>query len=117
VGKGLSVVTLCYLRRTIVFCKELLQQSSLSSVQVSVEVYTLFSELFQILIGFQDVLTGGFSDEQRRAMMDALGQAGSDYRWNYYSNGFAGKSAQLPVPELARFLDLAQKYVEHSLHA
>jgi len=117
VGKGLSVVTLCFLRRTIVFCKELLQQGTLSSVQVSVDVRKLFSEIFQILIGFHDVLTGGFTDEQRRAMMNALGQAGSDYRWNYYSNGFAGESVQLPVSELVTFLDLAQKYVEHSLQA
>ena len=117
VGKGLSVVTLCYLRRTLAFCKDFLQQSTLGSVQVSVEVRKFYTEIFQILTGFQGILTGSFSDEQRRAMMDVLGQAGNDYRWNYYSNGFSGQYAQLSVPELVGFLDLAQKYVEHSLHA
>jgi len=58
-----------------------------------------------------------FSDEQRRSMMDALGQAGSDYRWNYYSEGFSGESIQLPIQDLVAFLDLAQQYVEHSLRA
>src|SRR6185295_10402981 len=72
---------------------------------------------FQILTGFQGTLTGSFNDEQRRATMDALGYAGSDYRWSYYSNGFSGEYSQLPVPELVAFLDLSQKYVEHSLHA
>ena len=117
VGKGLSVVTLCYLRRTIVFCKELLTQSTLSMVQVSIEVRGLYSQIFQILSQFQSTLISSFSDEQRRAMMDALGQAGSDYRWNYYSRGFSGEYAQIPIPELVTFLDLAQKYVEHSLRA
>ena len=117
VGKGLSVVTLCYLRRTIEFCKEFLQQSTLSSVQVNVEIQKLYSEIRQILNRFQGTLTGSFSDEQRRAMMDALGQAGSDYRWNYYSNGLLGEYVQLSLSEFVGFLDLAQQYVEHSLRA
>ena len=117
VGKGLSMVTLCYLRRTIVFCKELLQHSELDSVQVSAEIQELLTQIFQILNSFQGALTGSFSDEQRRAMMDALGQAGTDYRWNYYSNGLSGDFAQVSITKLVAFLDLAQQYVEHSLHA
>jgi hypothetical protein len=117
VGKGLSVVTLCYLRRMIVFCEELLQKSTLDSFEVSIEVQKLFWKVFQILNQFQGTLTGAFSDEQRRAVMDILGRAGSDYRWNYYSNGFSGKYAQLSISEMIAFLNLAQKYVEHSLHA
>ena len=97
VGKGLSVVTLCYLRRTIVFCKELLEQSDLSSVQISVEIQKLYAQIFQILNKFQGTLAGSFSDAQRRAMMDALGEAGSDSRWNYYSHGLSGEKAQLPI--------------------
>lgn len=117
VGKGLSVVTLCYLRRTIVFCKELLKQSDLGSVQISTEIQKLYTQIFQILNKFQGTLAGSFSDEQRRAMMDALGEAGSDSRWNYYSQGLSGETAQLPISELVGFLDLAQQYVEHSLRA
>jgi hypothetical protein len=117
VGKGLSVVTLCYLRRTIVFCKELLKQSDLSAVQISVEIHKLYTQIFQILNNFQGTLAGSFSDEQRRAMMDALGEAGSDSRWNYYSHGLSGEKAQLPISELVAFLNLAQQYVEHSLRA
>ena len=38
VGKGLSVVTLCYLRRTLEFYKDLLRQADLKTVQLSAEV-------------------------------------------------------------------------------
>jgi len=117
VGKGLSVVTLCYLRRNLAFCRELLQQSSISSVQVSIEVQKLYSQLFQILNKFQGTLKSTFSDEARRSIMDALGQAGSDYRWNYYSQGFSGEYTEIQISELVAFLDLAQQYVEHSLQA
>jgi hypothetical protein len=118
VGKGLSVVTLCYLRRYIVFFKDLLKQKwDLSPVYVSKEVLALLAQVSQILIRFQDALKDSFSDEQRRAIMDALGQAGSDYRWNYYSQGFSGEFAQLVIPNMTAFLDLALSYVDHSLHA
>ncbi|HSA99545.1 MAG TPA: hypothetical protein VLE49_02765, partial [Anaerolineales bacterium] len=117
VGKGLSVVTLCYLRRAIVFCKELLQQSVHGPVQVRAEIQNLYSQIFQILHEFQDALASSFSDEQRRAMMDALGQAGSDYRWDYYSHGLSGEYIQLPFLDLVAFLELAQQYVEHTLSA
>ncbi|MFT3892805.1 MAG: hypothetical protein QM730_14330 [Anaerolineales bacterium] len=117
VGKGLSMVTLAYLRRTVVFCKELLQQSEVNSVEVSAEILKLFTQIFQTLNDFKDTLTGSFSDEQRRSMMDELGLAGEDYRWNFYSNGLSGESASLKISEIVAFLDLAQQFAEHSLRA
>ena len=117
VGKGLSVVTLCYLRRAIVFCKELLRQSGLISVQVSIEIEKLFSQILQILNEYRPILTGSFNNETRRSMMDALGQAGNDHRWEYYSHGFSGESAKISIPDVIDFLTLAQQYVEHSLRA
>jgi len=117
VGKGLSVVTLCYLRRNIVFCKRLLEQSALDTVEINADVHEFHSQIFQILRQFQGTLNGSFSDERRRAMMDALGQAGSDNRWKYYSQGFSEEYTQLSIPDVIAFLDLAQHYVEHSLRA
>ncbi len=117
VGKGLSVVTLSYLLRYIVFFKGLLKQETNAAVQLSVEVHEFYSQVFEILNQFMGTLAVSFSDEQRRAMMNALGQAGSDYRWNYYAQGISGEVTQLPTTEVIAFLDLAQQYVEHSLHA
>ena len=117
VGKGLSVVTLCYLRRFIVSCKTLFQESGLSTFQVTVEIEKLFSEVFRILHEFQGILTGPFSDYERRAVMDTLGHAGSNYRWKYYSEGFSEEHIELTLPGILAFLDLAQHYVEHSLRA
>ncbi len=117
VGKGLSIVTLAYLRRTVAFCKELLQQGEVDSVEVSAEIQKLFTAIFQTLKDFKNTLTGSFTDEGRRSMMDALGIAGENYRWNYYSNGLSGDIAQVKVSELVAFLDLSQQFIEHSLRA
>ncbi|HMN59621.1 MAG TPA: hypothetical protein PJ988_04620, partial [Anaerolinea sp.] len=117
VGKGLSVVTLCYLRRTIVFFRELLQGSGLDTLDMTGEVADFFSQISRILQQFQGALQASFGDEQRRAVMDALGQAGSDFRWNLYTHGFSGDLAQLPSADVLDFLDTALRYVEHTLRA
>ena len=42
VGKGLSVVTLAYLRRYLVFCQELLSNSGLGTVPLNAEVHRFY---------------------------------------------------------------------------
>ncbi len=117
VGKGLSVVTLAYLRRYLVFCQDLFSSSGLSAAPLHVEVQRFYRQVAGILQQFRPALGGSFDDEQRRAMMDLLGQAGSDYRWSCYRNGFAGELVASSVEEITSFLALAQQYVEHSLRA
>ncbi len=117
VGKGLSVVTLCYLRRYVEFCRTLFANSGLESVSLSEEAQRFYTQTERALRQFEPVLQGAFSDEQRRAMMDALGQAGSDYRSGCYQNGLSGEQAATPIAGITAFLDLAQGYIEHTLRA
>jgi hypothetical protein len=117
VGKGLSVVTLSYLRRMITFCQELFCGTDVGSFPVSNEVGRFFVEVSVIMQRFQSVLHGSFSDEQRRAVLDALGQAGSAYRWHFYQHRFSGELTQLDSEAVLAFLNLAQGYIEHSLRA
>lgn len=117
VGKGLSVVTLCYLRRFVVFFKQLIEQYDTGMVQINIEILQYYEQINEILMRFQNILNYSFNDVQRCAMMDALGIAGSNYRWNENSQGFSGKFAELSIPNLKTFLNLTLRYVEHSLRA
>lgn len=117
VGKGISVVTLAYLRRYIVFVRGLLQQGMDGSTTVHAEVGAFYTQVSKILMEASPVLAGGFNDAQRRALMDALGQAGSNYRWNYYQNGFCGEVVAITRTELIDFLDLVLRYVDQTLRA
>jgi hypothetical protein len=49
--------------------------------------------------------------------MDVLGQAGSDYRWQIYREGFSGEFESLSVDELISFLSLVREYIGLSLRA
>lgn len=117
VGKGLSVVTLGYLRRYLAFCRELFNSSGLGVIPLNAEVQDFYRRVSEILNRFQSALSGAFDDEQRRSMLDSLGKAGSDYRWNFYKNGLSGKLVDSPVKDIVAFFDLAQQYIEHSLRA
>lgn len=116
VGRGLSVVTLAYLRRFLVHFRELIQDET-GEFTLHAEVAEWFRNIFSILSQFHSLLDGSFSPLQRRNFMDSLGKAGSDYRWNFYKNGFSGTLNQIFADELQEFLALTQKYVEHSLRA
>ncbi|MGD8402612.1 MAG: hypothetical protein PVJ21_03055 [Anaerolineales bacterium] len=117
VGKGLSVVTLGYLRRYIVFVHDLLEKSSKAAFAVTSEVGEWFAAIHSVLQKHSSSLPVGFTNEQRSAVMDELGKAGSDYRWNYYEKGFSGERCKLTRTDLLAFLDMAQEYVEQSLKA
>jgi hypothetical protein len=115
VGKGLSIVTLCYLRRYIAFCKKIFSERTLRSVAINSEVYHFYYQCFAILNHNRFLLQDNFNDKQRREVMNALGGAGSEYRWNIYEFGFSGEVTHLEIVEIVAFLDLIQEYVDHTL--
>lgn len=117
VGKGLSVVTLGYLRRYVEFFRKLLNEKIPFDLSISEEVVSLFIQVNGIFDQFYPKLNSEFDDQDRRIMMDLLGQAGSDYRWRIYTNNFSGNFAHIYSEDLFIFLDLAQKFIEHSLRA
>ena len=114
-GKGLSVVTLGYLRRFVVSLRHLLSGYGAASLDVTQEVKAWFDAVYEVLQRHRGGLQGSFDDHQRRAVMDALGQAGSDYRQGFYRDGFCGAFTDLDRDALLGFLALAQQYIEHSL--
>ncbi|MBX0331005.1 hypothetical protein K2Z83_25450 [Oscillochloris sp. ZM17-4] len=116
VGKGLSVVTLAYLRRYIVFCRELFAAGP-PDLEVARELRALFDGVAGVLEAHRSSLVGGFSDEERRGVLDALGAAGSAYRWGVYRHGLSGELRSLGRDRVVAALDLALAYVEQGLRA
>ena len=117
VGKGLSVVTLSYVRRYIVFYTMLLKNSNIATLTINADIFGLWQSINQILHENHALLTGSMSNQDRRMVMDSLGSAGSKYRWQYYQNGISNQVEELSVSDLVNFLELAQHYIDHSLHA
>ena len=96
---------------------EILRDCNIEALSINTGVQAFFTRVFETLVKFKPLLKGSFTDEPRRRVMDALGEAGSDYRWDFYTNGYAGRSTSLSVKEMIKFLDLVQQYIDHSLRA
>lgn len=117
VGKGLSVVTLGYLRRYIVFVQQLIAESPEINLHFSAELKDLFLRIWKTFEHYQSSVKNSFSDQQRKAILDELGKAGSDFRWNLYQSGFSGEMQPISRADLIQFLNLTQSYLEQSLRA
>lgn len=112
VGKGLSVVTLAYLRRYLVFLQGLLTVD----VELSSELTVLLTDVRDVLAGHADAVADGFGEARRKVVMDGLGEAGTVYREAVYA-GRHRVGATVTADDVAELLDLAQRFVESGLRA
>lgn len=119
VGQGVSMVTLYYLRRFFDFFKSVLSDKSIvaAEYEISQELLTFYQAVVQTLDTHKLVLKGKLSDEQRKNILDGLGNAGSAYRLTIYGKSFSGKKSQLQHASLLSFCDTVLTYLEHSIRA
>jgi hypothetical protein len=117
VGNGVSVVTLCQLRRLVAFCAHLFRSARSGELEVASEVA---DALRQVAVGLEAraaAADGPVSDRERGAVLDLLGAAGSAYRQRLYARGFTGERTLLGVAELGSFCDLALAHIDGSIRA
>lgn len=117
VGNGLSVVTLCYLRRFLVFIKPLFDSKKNEPVSLSAELQIYFIAVAGIFKSYGDFLSGGLSNQQKKNMLDELGEAGSRFRANIYANHFSGSKADVQINAISKFIETALMFTEHSIRA
>lgn len=117
VGKGLSMVTVYYLRRFTAFLRDLFQDHTPPAVSLTQDVKRWFAEIQQIFETYRPYLRGSFDDEARRAFMDAVGQAASEYRTRFYEQGVSAAMEDLPTETLTAFLTLTLEYLDHTIRA
>jgi hypothetical protein len=117
VGHGLSMVTLCYLRRYVRFLQNLLEHES-EEFPLSGEVAAWFSDTKAVLRTCLPLSEGAHvSAEVCSRVMSQLGEAASRYRAAVYSDAFPGAVVKQPVAELGEMLDDALDVIDHSIVA
>lgn len=104
VGNGVSVVTLCQLRRHLEFCNEIFASADFSSASVSDEVAEWLTATTRIL---KRHLAEKLDPRTSRQILDALGHAAEIYRQLNYSRGFSGRKVAITKSQLAQFLGIA----------
>lgn len=117
VGNGVSMVTLYYLRRFLKFFDEVFDKSEAESVEISQELKVFFDAIFGAFKSNAQILSESINDKDRKTVLDALGQAGSNYREQIYNNAFTGRKSQLTINSLKEFVDISLKFLEQSIEA
>jgi hypothetical protein len=115
VGQGLSMVTLCYLRRYICFFLDLLANES-QDIELSTEVNQWLVETATALSHLASQLTNELaSPEVRYHSIKALGMAASRYREAIYQKeGFSGQVSQA-VEQVRAMLTDALYAIDHTI--
>jgi len=117
VGNGVSVVTLCYLRRFMKYFKDLVSESTISSTSLTKEMSEQFNSIFQILLSNHSILSKSISGAEKKRILIQLGTAASHFRYCVYHNGFSGEFNSISKEQLIEFSKLALDYIDHSLKA
>ena len=117
VGNGVSMVTLCYLRRFLKTFQNLLEASELETIKISNEMVEFYHEVRACLVQNEHLLAGKIDDKSRRNILDRLGKAASDYRLQVYNSGFWGKKRTHSIAGLKTFTKVALSFIDHSIQA
>ena len=114
VGYGLSMVTLCYLRRYLRLLGDLLSGDGERSFDISRELAQFFTDARAVLADHIALLGGPVNAAGRKSFMDRMGLASEAYRARVY-RGFSGEKVPLGKQELEEFFGLALEFLDHSI--
>uniref|UniRef100_UPI0011118695 Bacterial beta-1,3-oligosaccharide phosphorylase n=1 Tax=metagenome TaxID=256318 RepID=UPI0011118695 len=117
VGNGVSMVTLYYLRRFLKFFDQLLENSTLENIKISNEMVEFYHKVRETLMENQHLLAGSISDTDRKVILDKLGNAAADYRFQIYNSGFWGKKRTHSMQGLKNFTKVSLQFIDHSIKA
>jgi len=117
VGNGTSMVTLYYLRRFLNFFDNTLSKMTQESIEISKELLVFFNTVHTTLSKNQDLLSDCISDTERNRIIDLLGEAGSQYRTNIYTNGFSNNKETISINDLLLFTKNTLRFLDHSIKA
>ncbi len=118
VGYGLSMVTLCYLRRYLKLFADLLAEIPPETFPVSVEVLDFFRALGEVLESIRSMLwTGSRARAAQKRSWTGWALSASSYRERVYA-GFSGEKSALDTAETPGFHRAgAANIINHSIAA
>jgi hypothetical protein len=115
VGYGVSMVTLCHLRRYLAFLDDLFSSAPESGTVLSVEVADLVAAVADALARFADVSDRVKSGARRKEFVDAVGEAGSRYRIRIYEEGLSGDGRVVAFADLRRMFGSALSLIDRTM--
>ena len=114
VGYGVSMVTLYYLNRHILFINKILESTSETLFEISKEVGIWFEQTNEAYRRHLALLNDKIKAPERKAFVKELQKIFSDYRKKTYSKNSTG-SLKIKVFDIIEFNNLVLRFFKHSI--
>lgn len=114
VGYGMSVVTVCHLRRFFAFLKDWLDGNACLEFEISSEVAELFNRVDKVLEQYRNSISD-LDSQQRKVIVDTLSQAGSDYRAQLYGPGLSGDFVTVESAAFVQFAERCLVFIDQTI--
>ncbi|MBT8114440.1 MAG: hypothetical protein KJP04_03625, partial [Arenicella sp.] len=115
VGRGLSMVTACYLYRWFSFLLDWIENVAIESFTVSQEVADFFYNINAILSNNPPSATGEIDAQQRAEIVAALSAAGSNYRNRLYHEAVSGDHVDVAKQQCQALFEAARDHLERTI--
>ena len=115
VGNGVSMVTLCYLRRYLAFFERIFNQTNSQKFLISKELNEFFQGVLETLKKFEPELKGNIDNSTKRAVLDGLGMSASIYREKIYAKSFSGAKQAVSLSQLKEFIKVTIGFCDHAI--
>ncbi|MBN2619188.1 MAG: hypothetical protein JXR64_12815, partial [Spirochaetales bacterium] len=114
VGKGISVVTLAYIRRYINFLINIYKDSNSESFTIRKNLYLWLTQLNGVFSNYTIKIKDKITDKYRFEIVSQLGKASETYRNSYY-NAENWEDINISRSEIIDFLNISLISVDDSL--
>lgn len=115
VGYGVSMVTLYYLRRYLIFLKKFILDMEQNIFDVTEELGALFANTSKVVEQISVLNISEISNSKRKSIVDELGKIASDYRSKIYNSGFSGNHDELRKDSIIKFINLSLKVIDDTI--
>lgn len=115
VGNGVSMVTLYYIRRFLVFLNDAFAKTDLEYIKLSNELIEFYHSIRETLEENLFLIHSKIKDSDRKKILDKLGIAASEYRSHIYKSGFWGKKRSASLEGLRRFVKTSLQFIDHTI--
>lgn len=115
VGNGLSMVTLYYLRRFLVFINPLFAAKGDETVLLSAELHDYFTTVATVVEQYTNTPLSALNAMQQKKMLDEMGEAGSRFREMIYTHRFSGNKSAVSYAAINTFLERVLGITEETI--
>lgn len=117
VGYGLSVVTVCHLKRHLSMCKGIFDEYAGRSFEISYDVYKWIENTSDIMKKYSSYIDEKSVNGQiRMNFLKELGTVADAYRKEIYTNSLSGKR-KCSYDVIIEFIGLSLKYIDFTIES